>query len=1066
MPAELTNGTRTSPIPQLGVIESIELADFMCHEYLRVELGSKINFIIGHNGSGKSAILTAIIICLGGKATATQRATSVKLLIREGAPRATITMRLRNRGRDAYQPDVYGDCITIERILIRDSGGGYRLRSGLTDRVVSTRRDDLLAICDHMAIQVDNPLNVLSQDLSRQFLNSTTPEEKYRFFLKGTQLAQLKMDHQILQEGLQTTDAIVTRKRDLLPDLLKEAKEWERRYKDMQNARDLALKLDDLKKEMAWAHVEQKEHFHHGAQQRVRRAQRKLSQIDEKIEEERARLNDLDARLKQVDQETAQFRSQKEILAAQHADMLGNQRQIKDAMADLQSDEHDMNQEIQGLRKRERELTQSIEQEQRTTQVDIQRQRDQKQEEIQECKDRQEALAQQKGEIQAEGKTLEVDLHKHRERERQLQEQRRSMKQKIQQGQQRLAQIKRRKEDQLTAFGPTIPDVLQSIAAETRWRAGPPLGPLGRYVKLTQSKWAETLESVLNWALNAFVVQCHEDHRILSEICRHHKCRSRIVVSKLEPFDYSAGEPDPVYLTILRALRFEHDAVKYQLINSHRAEQTLLVEQRAEADRVMTSHNGGFPPNVAACFTVDGFQVGRRGGLATMAVNRYRGPPRFTVDVDALIHTEEQQLTTWREELRALESENRQLQDEERLMQRKGQAQHRSLRDLDTEAHDLRLKLDRLQEELQDLEPVNLAALNAELKNIESKTDLIKRQFATVHQQLMTKTQELEALQHLETDLARQIDQIRDELVKLRTQASAAEDKRIQQEGRIQQWNQKREDAQNRLEAAQEEVRQLTTELEEEMTKATQYCPERVSVTHEPIQLDQEMRVIEQRLKETERIHGNDLEGIAQQAQKSIEAYHRAKTDILAMGTFVNELRQALEVRQTKWDRFRESIAVRAKANFLWYLAQRGYTGQLEVDHQAQRLNPRVQTEDPALVAASTEARSGKSNGALDKLQRDKDPKSLSGGEKSFSTICLLLALWESMGCPIRCLDEFDVFMDAVNRRISMSLMIESARQAVDTQYILITPQDMSSVSFGPDVRVHRLADPDRRRVT
>ncbi|KAJ1957493.1 Structural maintenance of chromosomes protein 6, partial [Dispira parvispora] len=416
MPAELTNGTKTSSIPQLGVIESIELVDFMCHEYLRVELGSKINFIIGHNGSGKSAILTAIVICLGGKATATQRATSVKHLIREGAPRATITMQLRNRGRDAYQPNVYGDCITIERILARDSGGGYRLRSGLTDRTVSTRRDDLLAICDHMAIQVDNPLNVLSQDLSRQFLNSTTPEEKYRFFLKGTQLAQLKMDHQILQEGLQTTDAIVTRKRDLLPDLLKEAKEWERRYKDMQNARDLALKLEDLKKEMAWAHVVEKERFHHGAQERVSRAQRKLPLIDKKLEEEQVRLNDLGARLKQVEQEMAQLRSQKETLAAQHADMSSNQRQIKDAVTDLQSDEHDINQEIQGLRRRERELIQSIEQEQRTTQVDIQRQRDQKQNEIQDCKDRQESLNQQKVEIQAEGKVLEVDLQKHRER--------------------------------------------------------------------------------------------------------------------------------------------------------------------------------------------------------------------------------------------------------------------------------------------------------------------------------------------------------------------------------------------------------------------------------------------------------------------------------------------------------------------------------------------------------------------------------------------------------------------------------------------------------------------------
>ena len=38
---------------------------------------------------------------------------------------------------------------------------------------------------------------------------------------------------------------------------------------------------------------------------------------------------------------------------------------------------------------------------------------------------------------------------------------------------------------------------------------------------------------------------------------------------------------------------------------------------------------------------------------------------------------------------------------------------------------------------------------------------------------------------------------------------------------------------------------------------------------------------------------------------------------------------------------------------------------------------------------------------------KDKDPKALSGGEKSFSTICLLLALWESIGCPIRCLGTF-----------------------------------------------------------
>ena len=108
----------------------------------------------------------------------------------------------------------------------------------------------------------------------------------------------------------------------------------------------------------------------------------------------------------------------------------------------------------------------------------------------------------------------------------------------------------------------------------------------------------------------------------------------------------------------------------------------------------------------------------------------------------------------------------------------------------------------------------------------------------------------------------------------------------------------------------------------------------------------------------------------------------------------------------------------------------------------------------------------------------------MSGGEKSFSTICLLLSLWDSIGCPLRCLgtgfflelalppnnnnnvsshlDEFDVFMDAVNRRISMKMMIDTANTSDKKQYILITPQDMTNVQLGPTVRVLRMSDPER----
>ncbi|WYZ36373.1 hypothetical protein EsH8_XIII_000025 [Colletotrichum jinshuiense] len=56
-----------------GIIESVECIKFMGHERRYVELCPLINFIVGKNGSGKSAVLAALTLCLGGKASLTPR---------------------------------------------------------------------------------------------------------------------------------------------------------------------------------------------------------------------------------------------------------------------------------------------------------------------------------------------------------------------------------------------------------------------------------------------------------------------------------------------------------------------------------------------------------------------------------------------------------------------------------------------------------------------------------------------------------------------------------------------------------------------------------------------------------------------------------------------------------------------------------------------------------------------------------------------------------------------------------------------------------------------------------
>ena len=52
---------------------SIKLEQFMCHKYFKIEFESDATVISGLNGSGKSAIMQAIIVGLGGTPRASHR---------------------------------------------------------------------------------------------------------------------------------------------------------------------------------------------------------------------------------------------------------------------------------------------------------------------------------------------------------------------------------------------------------------------------------------------------------------------------------------------------------------------------------------------------------------------------------------------------------------------------------------------------------------------------------------------------------------------------------------------------------------------------------------------------------------------------------------------------------------------------------------------------------------------------------------------------------------------------------------------------------------------------------
>jgi len=79
------------------------------------------------------------------------------------------------------------------------------------------------------------------------------------------------------------------------------------------------------------------------------------------------------------------------------------------------------------------------------------------------------------------------------------------------------------------------------------------------------------------------------------------------------------------------------------------------------------------------------------------------------------------------------------------------------------------------------------------------------------------------------------------------------------------------------------------------------------------------------------------------------------------------------------------------------------------------------------------------------------DSLTQSGGERSIALMAFLLALQQNIASPFRAIDEFDVHMDPKNREVISRLIVSSAREVGNTQYLAITPGQVTV----PDVDVH-----------
>ncbi|NXH55340.1 SMC6 protein, partial [Rhabdornis inornatus] len=1043
------NGSASSQLPdgEVGIIESIQLKNFMCHSNLGpFQFGSNLNFVVGTNGSGKSSVLTALIVGLGGKATATNRGSSLKMFIQKGETSADISITLRNQGRDAFKPELYGTSITVNQRINQDGSRTCKLKSK-SGTIISSKKEELIGILDHFNIQVDNPVSVLTQEMSKQFLQTKNEGDKYKFFMKATQLEQMKEDYSFIGKTKKNTRVQIEQGEERLEELKQLYLEKKEIFKSISFVNDLKNRLKDLKHQMAWAVVSEMEKEIQLLNEGIK-AEEGNTELLQKVEECQVKVSEAEKKYKAIQDKLITVSEEAQALHPQcislKAEVQAKRKAVNEteiiynrSKTELKRLEKDSEQ----LRKRIEELKSCANQVSEPEKLERQRRIAYLREQLKAFHDEEVMIGQQVDQFQQA-------ISKCREEHSRLRRERSEVQQALDAQQKQLRDLKDSKTNTLKRFGPHVPAFLEAVEVahkQGRFRKKP-LGPLGALIHPKDPELILAIESCLKGLLQAFCCDNHSDERTLQFLMSKYYTRGhrpQIIVNKFQNKIYDTSQRavhHPEFPSVLTALEIDNPVVANCLIDMRGIETVLLIKSSRRAREVMQCNRP--PKNCKEAFTAEGDQVFERRYYSSSFVR----PKFLSQDVEAEIsHLDKEienkraQLTASQHRLHSIENEIR--QNEDHLC---GHRRHQK---------QLQVKIVRTANaEIADLENVE-EHQSADIHILQDEAEENKGRMESVKQDMQLQSRKMEELKNSLQAAEKKLEEVKEKIHQVEEIAGPIKAELNQAESEVE--NSKRhlqhyEDKHREHEACINKHKDLLVskgkQLEEKMAKARQIFSERIEVARTVKSLDAEMNRLREKIV-LESSHRGNRDEIIQQFHYAKERYEDASNKVKNLRRFIAVLDEVMTERLKVYRQFLRSLSMQCKLHFEHLLRVRGCSGHITFDHKNETLSITVQPREEEKTARS-------------------DLRSLSGGERSFSTVCFILSLWNISESPFRCMDEFDVYMDMVNRRIAVDMILERADFQRHRQFILFTPLSMSSLPTSPHIRILRMPDPPRDQRT
>ncbi|BBN16913.1 structural maintenance of chromosomes protein 6 [Marchantia polymorpha subsp. ruderalis] len=1032
-----------------GTIRRIRVENFMCHSNLSIDFIDRVNFITGQNGSGKSAILTAILVAFGIKAKGTQRANSIKDFVKNGCRTASVVVELNNEGLDAYKPDVYGDTIMIER-RITENGSHFQV-SGAQGKKVGSKKSDVLDIVEHFNIDVENPCILMTQDKSREFLHAGSEKDKFMFFFKAT--LQQTVSEKLVQaeEAQNVLGGIIEESLQALQPLQNQLKQVEEQIKYKQQVEQLHEQIEELERKLAWSWVYEVEREMTTKQEELEKIKKRIPQCQKKIDEAKAKVSTIgdlySAKRSEIDRmmtESQQLKHTQESLkrdlhsvTKQRVEAEENVNRCRRSIEQLGKQLHTLQLNVQEMQLRALEDTQAEE--------DVR---------LQEIRQVENAIATATAEVQRFGEEesrLTVEAEKLRAmilacdvecREKVLQ---------IRDVEKYIRELSSRQGNQMTAFGGNnILNLMRRIEENNRRFTCPPLGPIGAHVTLIDERWSLAVEVATRNLLDSFIVTNQKDMLLLRRLANQANCRNLNICiydfdrHLLKPTDEQL--PDPNLATVMTTLQTENPTIMNVFIDQGSVERLVLAEDYESAKSVAF---GGGSKNVKEVITIDGTRLySRAGGETTLPKERWIRGGRLGVRVSDQIQEAHEQEKELRSSLEHVETRKRRLEGEySRLARESGEYKRRRIgTERKVKTLELTLQEMKQREALEKNVDANVDELEQEMNKIREEIERKQDIFSTLNvkwdeakQSCQDAKEKLEALLDSARGEFEALGTAEQDLLSLQEDMSEAASE-------VRHYQELMDRRVLAVIASQEmEIAHMQKQVEVNAAKASQICA-RDEVPFpgvdnlKPDQLSMKLNRLRERVRKEE----DDSDTLEQLKKKGSKIKRRlqSKEDMfLNLKRKLETLVEGLGRRKKKFDRNAQMQKRELTWKFNEHLRKKGFSGKVNVDYQKRSLTLHVtMPHDESHTSVQ-------------------DTRALSGGERSYSTLAFALAVHQMTEAPFRAMDEFDIFMDPVSRKISLDSVVQFATSE-GSQWILITPHDISMVAASPLLKKQMMPAP------